>query len=375
MLSHLDRKLLRDLNRMKGQTIAVALVMACGLAMMIMARSLIHSLETTRQEYYEANRFADVFVHLKRAPNSLAARVAEIPGVAAVQAGIAVLATLDLQGLDEPASGQVRSLPDFDLPELNRLCLRAGSWLAPGSRGEVLVSEAFAQANQLELGDTLSLLLNGRRKEFRIAGFVLSPEIIFEARPGASLPDNRTYGTFWMPYKEIASAFDLDGAFNYLTLTLSPGATPRPVIAELDRLLQPYGGRGAYGRADHPSHIRITDEIHILQTVSIGFPVVFLSVAAFMTNAVLARLLNLQREQIAILKAFGFANRQIVVHYLKFAFVMVAGGTLVGTLGGIGLGHRLVNMYQLFFRFPDLQFSLNRAAVVVAVLIGAGAAV
>ena len=375
MLSHLDRKLLRDLNRMKGQTIAVALVMACGLAMMIMARSLIHSLETTRQEYYEANRFADVFVHLKRAPNSLAARVAEIPGVAAVQAGIAVLATLDLQGLDEPASGQVRSLPDFGRPELNRLCLRAGSWLPPGSRGEVLVSEAFAQANQLRPGDPLSLLLNGRRKEFRIAGLVLSPEIIFEARPGASLPDNRTYGTFWMPYKEIASAFDLDGAFNHLTLTLAPGATPRPVIAELDRLLQPYGGRGAYGRADHPSHIRITDEIHILQTVSIGFPIVFLSVAAFMTNAVLARLLNLQREQIAILKAFGFSNRQIVLHYLKFAFVMVAGGTLVGTVGGIGLGHRLVNMYHLFFRFPDLQFSLNRAAVAVAVLVGAGAAV
>lgn len=375
MLSHLDRKLLRDLNRMKGQTIAVALVMACGLAMMIMARSLIHSLETTRQEYYETTRFADVFAHLKRAPNSLASRVAEIPGVAAVQAGISVLATLDLEGLDEPASGQVRSLPDFGLQELNRLFLRSGSWLAPGSRGEVLVSEAFAEANQLRLGDTLSMLLNGRRKEFRIAGFVLSPEIIFEARPGASLPDNRTYGTFWMPYKEIASAFDLDGAFNYISLTLAPGATPRPVIAELDRLLQPYGGRGAYGRADHPSHIRITDEIHILQTVSIGFPVVFLSVAAFMTNAVLARLLNLQREQIAILKAFGFANRQIVTHYLKFAFVMVTGGTLVGTLGGIGLGHRLVNMYHLFFRFPDLQFSLNRAAVAVAVIIGAGAAV
>ncbi len=375
MISHLDRKLLRDLNRMKGQTIAVALVMACGLAMMIMARSLIHSLESTRQEYYEANRFADVFAHLKRAPNSLAARVAEIPGVAAVQAGISVLATLDLEGLDEPASGQVRSLPDFGPPELNRLFLRTGSWLAAGSRGEVLVSEAFAQANQLKLGDSLSMLLNGRRKEFRIAGLVLSPEIIFEARPGASLPDNRTFGTFWMPYKEIASAFDLDGAFNYLTLTLAPGATPRPVIAELDRMLQTYGGRGAFGRADHPSHIRITDEIHILQTVSIGFPLVFLSVAAFMTNAVLARLLNLQREQIAILKAFGFSNRQIVTHYLKFAFVMVAGGTLIGAVGGVGLGLRLVDMYHLFFRFPDLQFRLDRSAVAVAVFIGAGAAV
>jgi putative ABC transport system permease protein len=375
MISHLDRKLLRDLNRMKGQTVAVALVMACGLAMLIMARSLIHSLESTRQEYYEANRFAEVFVHLKRAPNALVARVADIPGTAAVQAGISVLSTLDIAGLDEPASGQIRSLPDFGAPELNRLFLRTGRWLAPGSRGEVLVSEAFAEANGLHPGDRLALLLNGRRKEFHIAGLVLSPEIIFEARPGASLPDNRTYGTFWMPYQEVAAAFDLDGAFNYLTLTLAPGATPRPVIAELDRLLQPYGGRGAFGRADHPSHIRVSDEIRILQTLSIGFPIVFLNVAAFMTNAVLTRLLNLQREQIAILKAFGFANRQIVAHYLKFALVMVAGGTLVGAGGGVALGHRLVQMYHLFFRFPDLAFRFDRSAVALAIFVGVGAAV
>ena len=132
MPSHLDRKLWRDLRRMKGQAIAVALVMACGLAMMIMARSLIYSLDSTRQEYYEANRFAEVFAQLKRAPNSIAARVAEIPGVATVQPGISVQVTLDIPNLDEPASGMVRSLPDFNPPELNRLFLRAGRWLAPG---------------------------------------------------------------------------------------------------------------------------------------------------------------------------------------------------------------------------------------------------
>lgn len=374
MLSHLDRKLLRDLNRMKGQAFAVSVVMACGLAMLIMARSLIHSLESTRQEYYEAHRFAEVFVHLKRAPNSLVPRLAEIPGVATAQAGIAVQVTLDLEGLDEPASGQVRSLPDFGPPELNRLYLRTGSWLAPGSRGEVLVSEAFAEANNLHPGDTLAMLLYGRRQEFRIAGLVLSPEIIFEARPGASLPDNRTYGTFWLPYKEVATAFNLYGAFNYLTLTLAPGAELRPVIAVVDRLLQPYGGRGAFGRVDHPSHIRVSDEIRILQTLSIGFPVVFLSVAAFMVNAVLSRLLALQREQIAILKAFGFTNRQIVLHYLKFAFVMVIGGALFGTLGGVALGNRLVQLYHMFFRFPDLYFRFDRSAVAIALGVGAGAA-
>jgi putative ABC transport system permease protein len=375
MLSQLDRKLWRDLGRMKGQAFAVAMVMGCGLAMMIMARSLIFSLESTRREYYEANRFAEVFVYLKRAPNSLAARIKDIPGVATVQPGISSQVTLDLPTLDEPASGLVRSLPDFAPPELNRLFLRRGRWLSPGSRREMLVGEAFADANGLQPGDSIAMLLNGRRQTFSIAGIVLSPEYVFESRPGAALPDNRTYGIFWMPYKELATAFDLYGAFNFLSLTLEPDGKERSVIADLDRLLQPYGGRGAFGRADHPSHIRVSDEIRVLTTMSIGFPIVFLSVAAFMINAVLSRLLNLQREQIAIMKAFGFTNAQIVIHYLKFAFAIVAVGTILGGCGGIVLGHRLVLLYHQFFRFPDLAFRADRTAFPLAFLVCAGAAV
>jgi putative ABC transport system permease protein len=374
VVSHLDRKLLRDLAHLKGQAVAVALVMACGLAMMIMARSLILSLDSTRQEYYEAHRFADVFVHLKRAPNWVAAQAADIPGVAAVQAGISVQVTLDLPDLEEPASGNVRSLPDFGPPELNRLFLRSGSWLAPGGRNEVLVGEAFAEANALRPGDAISMLLNGRRRHLRIAGIVLSPEFIFQSRPGTALPDNRTYGTFWMAYAELAAAYDLDGAFNYLVAALAPGVSAQPVIAEFDRLLRPYGGRGAYGRPDHPSHIRVTDEIRVLRTLAVAFPLVFLSVAAFMVNAVLARLLNLQREQIAILKAFGFTHRQIAGHYLKYALVIVTAGTLIGWGGGLFMGHHIVELYTLYFRFPTLEFRLDRSALALALVVSAVAA-
>ena len=165
MLSHLDRKLWRDLRRMKGQALAVAMVMGCGLAMMIMARSLIFSLESTRREYYEANRFAEVFAQLKRAPNSLANRIKAIPGVATVQPGISVQVTLDLPELDEPASGMVRSLPDFAPPELNRLFLRTGRWLASGqSRARCSSARRSLNANHLQPGDTIAMLLNGRRQ-------------------------------------------------------------------------------------------------------------------------------------------------------------------------------------------------------------------
>ncbi len=370
MIAHLDRKLLRDLSRLKGQAIAVSVVMACGLMMMIMARSLIASLDGTRADYYESNRFAEVFSSLKRAPNYIVDQIAALPGVAGVQPDIAGQVTLDLPGLDEPASGLVRSLPDYGEPELNRLYLRRGRWLTPGSHGELLVGEAFALANKLEPGDTLTLLLNGKRQQFQIAGIVLSPEYIFESRPGAALPDNRTYGIFWMPYKEVATAWDLYGAFNHVSLALAPGAKTESVITALDRLLKPYGGIGAYGRKDHPSHIRVSDEIRVLTILSIGFPAIFLSVAAFMTNAVLSRLLNLQREQIAILKAFGFTNQQIIVHYLKFAGVIALGGCVGGAIGGNLLGRWMVKLYEIFFRFPNLAFRLDHSAVVLALGIG-----
>ena len=370
MLAHLDRKLLRDLKRLKGQAAAVALVMGCGLAMMITTRSLISSLDHTRAEYYEGHRFADVFGSLKRAPNNLAERLAALPGVAGVQTDIAAQVTLDLPGLDEPASGLVRSLPDFAAPELNRLFLRRGRWLTPGARRELLVGEAFADANRLNPGDTLTLVMNGRRQDFRVAGIVLSPEYIFESRPGSALPDSRSYGIFWMSYKEVATAWDLYGAFNHYALKLAPGADAAPVIAAADVLFKSYGGFGAFSRKDHPSHIRVSDEIRTLTILSIGFPTIFLGVAAFMTNAVLSRLLALQREQIAILKAFGFTNGQIVTHYLKFAGAIGCAGTALGGIGGLLLGRWMLGLYAPLYRFPELAFRPDPQAVALAFSVG-----
>jgi putative ABC transport system permease protein len=374
MVSLLGLKMWRDLRRMKGQAAAVSVVMACGLAMLIMSRSLILSLDGTRVAYYEAYRFADIFAVLKRAPMSLVPRIREIPGVTAVEADVASQVTLHIPDLDEPATGLVRSIPDTGEAELNRLFLRAGEWIKPGTRGSVLVGAAFAEANHLKPGDNVTMILNGRLQVFRVAGTVLSPEYVFTARPGSALPDNRTYGIFWMPYQELANAFDMYQAFNSVALTVAPGANERLIIDRIDQLLLPYGGAGAFGRADHPSHVRLSDEIRVLTTLSFGFPLIFLSVSAFMTNAVLSRLLALQREQIATLKAFGFSNREIGLHYLKFAFVFVAGGTLLGAVGGVTQGQRLVVMYHAFFQFPELVFHLDYSSLAVALVVAAAAA-
>jgi putative ABC transport system permease protein len=236
------------------------------------------------------------------------------------------------------------------------------------------VGEAFAEAHGLKPGDSVSAVLNGAKETFRLSGIVLSPEFVFEAPPGAALPDNKTYGVFWMPYKELATAFQLYGAFNAVALTLSPTASEREVVAAVNRVLAPYGGRGAYGRIDHPSHRRVDDEIRILEGLAVAFPLVFLSVAAFMTNSVMSRQIALQREQIAMLKACGFSNREVGVHYFKFSLAIVAAGVGLGMFGGIVLGRELVGMYHLFFRFPSLEFLLDTRVLVAAAIASALAA-
>ncbi|TLD72704.1 FtsX-like permease family protein [Phragmitibacter flavus] len=371
MLAPLDRKLLRDLGRMKGQMVAVSLVMACGLTMMIMTRSLILTLEGTRDAYYQTNRMADVFGSLKRAPMAMADRIAQLPGVAAVEPRVVVEVTLDLPWLTEPATGHIVSLPE-DRPQiLNQLFLRKGRMPRLDERREVVVGEAFALANKLELGDTVAAIINGRRDSLVITGIGLSPEFVFEARAGETLPDNKRFGVIWMNYRAVAVAYNMDGGFNDVCVDLAPGANAEEVIEQMDLLLENYGAFGAFTRKDQPSARRLDDELSVLRALSVVYPIVFLSVAAFMVNAVLARLIRLQREQIAQLKALGYSSWQVGVHYLKFALVIVCLGTVLGGVAGKYLGTGLVNMFTQFFKFPTLEFQFDYSALGLALVVSA----
>src|SRR6266540_7081801 len=108
----LDIKLFRDLRRVWALALAVSLVIAGGVATLLMSVGSYRSLDETRAAYYERYRFADVFATVKRAPKVLIEQIAEIPGVAAVDARIAKLALLDIPNYSVPATGLVISLPE-----------------------------------------------------------------------------------------------------------------------------------------------------------------------------------------------------------------------------------------------------------------------
>src|SRR6516165_8605568 len=326
-LSCLDRKLVRDLKRLRSQVLAIGLVIACGVGQFITNRMSYDALRLTQSSYYDQSRFADVFVSLKRAPLSVADRIRAIPGVETVSPRIAMNLTLDVPRLNEPATAQVFSIPEAQQPPLNRLYIQRGRYIEPGKRDEILASEAFVDANHLNVGSNIGAVINGRWTLLRIVGVALSPEFVYEIQPGGLFPDSRRFGVFWMGNEALAAAFDLKGAFNDAGIKLIRGQAESPVISEIDRILQPYGGLGAYGRSEQVSNRFLSDEVRQNQIFGTVIPGIFMAVAAFLISTISTRLVRLEREQIAILKAFGFTNYSIAVHYMKFCALVVVLGS------------------------------------------------
>lgn len=366
MVSALGRVLWRDLWHLRGQVLAAALVVACGIATLVATQGTHGALVRARDDYYLTHRFAEVFAHLKRAPEALAEEIRRIPGVAQAQTRIVVEVSLDVPDLAEPAVGRLVSLPRTGEPRLNDLMLVRGRLPEDGARNEVVVSEAFAKANRLSVGDRLGGLLHGRWTPLAIVGVALSPEFVYEVGTGMLLPDNRRYGVLWMGRDALASAFDLDGAFNDVTMTLAAGARERAVIDALDVLLKRHGGLDAHGRDLQLSHQFLRDELEELRVMTTTIPTIFLAVSAFLLYVVLSRLVVMQRTQIGLLKAFGYTDLRVGAHYLGVALTTVGLGLAVGLPAGLALGRPFVDLYRDYFRFPRLAFDIDPALLLLA---------
>jgi putative ABC transport system permease protein len=379
-LHPLDRKLLRDVWRMRLHAVAIALVLACGLSVLIMAAGMRTSLDQTRRDYYAAYRMMDLSAGLVRAPDRVAGVLAALPGVRAVETRVSGLALLDIPGQVEPASAHLVSLPLVGRPRVNDLAMTRGHWPDPKRPDEVVVSEAFANALGLQPGASLSAVVHGRQRNLQVVGVANAPEFIFVAAPGELFPQPGRFGVIWMGRDSLAQAFDLEGAFNDVAFRLDVGLDPTRTIRAIDAALAPYGSGGAFGRDRMMSDRFLSEELRQLSTMAVFLPAIFLLVAAFLVNIALGRMIATERSNIGLLKAFGYGDLAVAVHYAKSALVIGIAGALLGTGAGLMLGRRVADLYQAYYHFPTLEFtvgSLTLAGAWVAALlaVGAGAAV
>ena len=365
----LTKKLLRDLWSMRGQALAIAMVVAAGVAVFVAMMSAYDSLMRSRTSFYEERRFPDVFAHANRAPEHVTDRIAEVPGVARVMGRVVTDVTLDLKDVSEPIVGRLISIVPGREPVMNDLHLRQGRLPEVGRDHEVVVNEAFAKARQIKLGDRVGALINGRHQDFTVTGVALSPEYVDTVGPGQLLPDDARFGVVWMAEEPLASALDMRGVVNDVAIGLASGASEPDVKDAVDRILAPYGGSGSFGRDRHPSDYLLTEKLRGVKTSATVIPTIFLAVAAFLLNVVMSRMVTTERTQIATLKAFGYTSGEIAAHYVRFAMVLAGIGTAMGFALGAALGKGLLSVYSDFYYFPMTPLTITPPTIAIAVTI------
>ncbi|GLQ54767.1 permease [Devosia nitrariae] len=368
-MSPLDHKLLRDLWRIKGQAAAIAVVIAVGVLLLVMMDGLVNSLVETKTAYYERYRLADVFASVTRAPRRTLDDLAAIPGVAAVEGRVNGAALIDLPGQQVPIRAQAVSVPEFRAPALNDDYLAAGRAIDPARQDQILLLEGFANAHGLVPGDALTVTMNGARRTLEIAGLAQSPEFLYTTPPGELAPDDARFAVIWMNEKALQAAFDLEGAFNEALLALGRDARLPAVLEAVDRILRPFGGTGAYGVENQMSNRFLTEEINSLRASSRAVPPIFLTVAAFLLYIVISRMIESEREQVGLLKAFGYSSAGIGLHYLKFVLAIAMTGAALGCLLGIVSGINVAEFYRAYYKFPFLLFRVDPAAFITGFIV------
>jgi putative ABC transport system permease protein len=371
----LDRKLLRDLWRLKWQAGAIALLIACGVAVSVMAFSSQQALRNAQARDYAQARFADVFATAKRAPLPVARDLARIDGVVAVDARALKAGLMQLPGLLRPATVRLIALPDDEAGSLNRIVLMQGRMPDPDRTDEAVVLKTFLDAAHLKLGDRASMVIDGRQMSFRIVGSALSAEFAFLPGPASLMPDDAHQAVFWAPRATVEKATGLGGAFSEVSMKLAPGAPAQAVMQAVDKALAPYGGQPSYARADQLSTKFQDDHIRQLGILALVIPPIFLIVAAALVHMVLGRVVETEHEHIGMLKAFGYTDLEASAPYLKLALLIGLVGALAGGLFGGWLGELITGVFTRYVRFTRFEPRFDWTAFLSASAVSSGAAV
>lgn len=356
----LDRKLRRDLHGMRGPAAAIALILACGVAVFVCVLTAYQGLRDSRDATFAAYRMADLYAPVRRAPRALTRTLERVEGVRRVEGRIVEEVTVDLPGLTAPCSARVVSVDLARDLAMHELHLVEGAWFDGDGDRQVIVADRFARHHGLATGDRLLVVLNNRKEALRVVATAFSPEYVYMLRGGGELlPDPERFTVLWVATPFAESVFDAREACTEFTALLERGVSLPRVVAEFDRILDRHGALGAYGRADQLSTRFLNDEIAGLKGMATIVPAVFLGVAAFVLRMLLARLVQTQRGQVAVFRATGYAPAQIAAHYLKLVLAIGGAGALLGAGAGLWFSRWVLRMYGHFYQFPILEFPVD----------------
>ncbi len=371
MMGILSKKIWRYIVRNMGQFLAAAAVVMGGIIVYVSMSSAYFNLGQARVDFYRENRFADYYFHLVKAPEGVIKQIAMLDGVKSANGRI----QRDLPVIKENNERATARVVSYNLPMeegLNQLTVVQGrSFEEKMGSGptEVVLDPKYLKANNLDWGDEITVIVEGKETFLTVVGAAISPEFIYAMKDNADiLPDPLKFGIFMVENHQAQQILNMSGQINQVIIELDLGADQDAVISAIKDVLRPYGLLASYPRSDQLSDAMLEAELDQLRGVTTVLPVIFLAIAAAIQFVILRRMIKSQRAQIGLMKGTGYHNFQIILHYTFYALAVSMTGAIVGILLGIRFSFYFTDLYATYFNLPVNFATLNLQAIVTGIL-------
>ncbi|MDW7678550.1 MAG: FtsX-like permease family protein [Bacillota bacterium] len=361
------KKMIRDMRESKGAYIASLVIIIIGLLLFTAMNLAVENLRSSREDFYTRQHFADGFASVRSIPSTETAKLSSIPGIDRIQGRLVREVQVLNLAREENVYLRLVSLDPGEENPINGMRLELGNPLQP-REPNVWVDNKFFEANDLALEDGLQVIAGGRAQDLIIVGVGRSPEFIYATRSVTDVyPTPETFGIAFVPSDVMKRMFPEEPGYNDLVFTLESGTVYDDVKDVLEARLKRFGLLSLFPRDDQMSHLYLDMEITGVSAMSKGMPFLFLSISAMILYIVLKRLVEQQRGQIGIMKAVGYTDREILLHYMVYAIAMGLIGGLLGGLLGSAASYPFMAIFEEFFNMPDLQGRFSLVRLILAV--------
>ncbi len=343
------KKAIRSMLRNKKAYLSCIVLMATGIMMYVSMNTSMDVMEKSKEDYYESYRIADGFATVRSIPKSQLAEIESIEGIKKVNGRL--VNEYDVYTEDENKDLVLKIISTEIGDEYRLNDYKASNSLE--SSDEILIGESFFQGNDYKIGDKISFVINNRLVDFNVSGTVLSPEYVFIMKSASDfITDTTKYNIGFIEEEIYMKIIGSQGAYNDLAFLLEEGYTYEDVESQLKFALEKYGLMYLYPKKDHLSYSMLETELKSNKSTASSIPVVFVSMASIMLYLMLKRIIEQDREQIGMMKAFGYNNSSILLHYIFYGFTTGFLGGFIGILISSGLIKPFVDYFVTYYSLP-----------------------
>ena len=337
--------MLRDFKDHKAQFLSIFLMALIGVFAFTGISGEVVGMVDVSNSYYENTNLADGWIYGEEISDDVFSDIKSMEEIKDAQREMVVDTVANYSSDPEITLHVVEGNQN-----ISKFYLFKGKDFDPNDEDGIWIDKRFADGRNLDIGDKITLKFDGNEVSKTVRGIMYSPEYVYYIQEGSLLPDFSQVGFAYMPSKGA----DFDIVYNTIVLDGYDDLDEKDFKSALEETL----GQKAYVQyVDRDNNVGIKtlqDEISQHQMFSGIFPAIFVLVSLLTLVTTMSRVISAQRMQIGTLKAMGYSNKSIILHYLSYGFVLSLSGSVIGLVVGP------LTIPYLFYPTMSSTYSLPR---------------